>query len=443
MRRSTAILVGLLALAAGPRAQADGAFPDSMQIMVPPDKPHEIVVGANFGLLVSEDDGTTWNWLCEDVIGACAHLYQMNAPPSDTILTLTAMGLVVLSNNACTQALTQASFGGLRVAITDAFPDPTDPAHVLATGFTSTVSGVSALYESRDRGLHFASELYEAPAGLVLSGVENARATTQTVYLTANGDGTSTNKPTILRSTDGGNMFQAFDQSAMLGARVVKLAAVDPTDAQKLYLRASDTAAHVDSLAISEDGGATSTVRLSFPTNYQMTAFLKMADGTLLVAGLQPTAGKSGACGANDLTGGDPPAAYISTDGGQHFDTWSNAPRVRALGERAGVLYAVTNNYVDGFAVATSTDKGAHWTPILRYDHIGGPLSCQAQACAAAWANLMDTFGINDGGTMPKQPGGGCGCSLATVERSAAWPGVMLGLVLLALRAARRRRCAR
>jgi hypothetical protein len=117
---------------------------------------------------------------------------------------------------------------------------------------------------------------------------------------------------------------------------------------------------------------------------------------------------------------------------------------VRALGERAGVLYAVTNNWVDGFAVATSTDKGAHWTPMLRFDQIAGPLACQAQACAATWETLMDTLGITpDGGTTPKKSGGGCGCSLATVEPGELWPCVMVGLVLLVLRTTRRRRCAR
>src|SRR5258708_26917846 len=55
----------VLALAATNPARANGAFPDEFSIHFPPDAPHRILVGANFGLLVSEDDGSTWRYSCE------------------------------------------------------------------------------------------------------------------------------------------------------------------------------------------------------------------------------------------------------------------------------------------------------------------------------------------------------------------------------------------
>jgi MYXO-CTERM domain-containing protein len=423
------------------RARANGAFPDAMKILVPPDRPHQIAVATNFGLLLSDDDGGSWRWLCEDAIGACARLYQMSAPPGDTVTTLTSAGLVVLGDGACAHDLSQASFGGVPVAMTDAFPDPVDPEHVLSLGFTSITSGVSALYESRDHGLTFATVLYQAPAGVVLTGVENAAAAPQTVYLTA----VAGSAPMILASNNGGNAFSSHDQSATLGAASLALAAVDRDDPNKLYLRASDAAAQVDSLAISEDGGVSTARTLSFPPQYQMTALIKTAGGTLLATALR--AYPVVACGAADLTSPDPVAAYLSTDGGHHFEPWSGAPHVRALAERAGVLYAAANSVVDGYALATSTDLGAHWTPILRFSQIAGPLACVATDCAAAWGLLEKMFGIAetppDAGAAPTPAEHGCGCSVGGADQARAPIGLLLVLLGLRTRARRQRRVAR
>src|SRR5204863_3436230 len=70
MRRRSAgralALVGLLALPAA--ARADGAFPDSMSIFLPPGRPHEMLVATTFGLLVSVDDGRRWELVCEEAV---------------------------------------------------------------------------------------------------------------------------------------------------------------------------------------------------------------------------------------------------------------------------------------------------------------------------------------------------------------------------------------
>ena len=56
------------ALGAAHAARANGAFPDELSIHFPPNSPHRILVGANFGLLVSEDDGATWRYSCEPYV---------------------------------------------------------------------------------------------------------------------------------------------------------------------------------------------------------------------------------------------------------------------------------------------------------------------------------------------------------------------------------------
>ena len=63
-------IVALL-LAAGlgaPAAFADGAFPDELSVMLPEVDPNRILVGANFGLVVSPDAGASWRYVCEPFI---------------------------------------------------------------------------------------------------------------------------------------------------------------------------------------------------------------------------------------------------------------------------------------------------------------------------------------------------------------------------------------
>src|SRR4051812_25314166 len=52
-------------VSAATAARANGAFPDEFSVHFPASAPHRILIGSNFGLLVSEDDGTTWRYACE------------------------------------------------------------------------------------------------------------------------------------------------------------------------------------------------------------------------------------------------------------------------------------------------------------------------------------------------------------------------------------------
>jgi hypothetical protein len=435
------------------RAHANGAFPDSDQVLTPTVAPHRVLLGTNFGLVISEDDGMTWHLACEQAMvpastmQPCVRLYSDNAS-ADTLFAVTTQGLAVLTQGACANQLAQGPF--LDVGVSDAFADPSDPTHVFAIALASSSAGgqVTGLYESKDTGAHFGDPLLQAPSGVFLSGVEVSRSDPMTVYLTTYGTATPPAPPTLHRSSDRGASFMSFDLSATLGMQRIRLASVDPANPQRVFLRTSNKDAsglNVDSLAITEDGGMTVRVPLTLPSNYYMTAFLLRADGTMLVTGLQPNPnGMSGACGAVDFTGSVGSVAYQSTDGGHTFTPWATAPHVRALAERNGTLYVAANNFADGYAVATSTDGGATFSPILHYNQIGGVLSCPSvqAACAQFWTSLASTFGIGDAGVVPPMSPHGCACSLSS---RAAWGSsfVPIALLFAAMAMVRRRLRAR
>ncbi|HZS40259.1 MAG TPA: MYXO-CTERM sorting domain-containing protein [Polyangia bacterium] len=418
------MLVVALGLAAR-AAHGDGAFPDSMAIFAPPDRPHQIVLATNFGLVTTDDDGATWHLVCEQAIASYVSAYQMSAPPDDALFADAPYGLAVSRDGGCTWTFAAGAFAGNEVI--DAFPDPTAANHVLAIARQVPDGGVGAyhaVFESTDGGRTFgAAPIFTGSPMTTLTGVENARADPRTIYLTMYGE--TPFQPLLARSV-GGAPFQIIDDTAA-PSDIPRIAAVDPIDPRTLYLRTSGTTG--DRLAISHDGGDTLALPLALAG--RMSAFLRRSSGTLLV-------------GTADTP------SFRSTDGGQTFAVWPNAPHVRALAERDGVLYAAGDDLADGFALATSADEGANWRPLLHFDDIAGPLACGnlPSVCGGPWSMLKSLFDAEraagnpaDAATSPPPRTGGCSCQLASARNPSVW--LLLpaaGIALMRYRRTRRKR---
>jgi len=156
------------------RAYANGAFPDSLQILLPANHPHRIVLATNFGLVISEDDGATWEWTCEPIANDNTILYQQAAAPSDRLFAVTIThGLIYSDDDACTW---MPSGGALSTAVAhDAFADPTNANRVFAVASAPASTFVpSSVYRSDDGGLTFGPALDTAPVGGDMLGVESA-----------------------------------------------------------------------------------------------------------------------------------------------------------------------------------------------------------------------------------------------------------------------------
>src|SRR6266850_6434690 len=94
----------LFLLLPGPRAaRANGAFPESYQLFLPADRPDQIVLATNFGLIISDDAGATWTWTCEQKATVMASLYGVSAPPLDRFFSMsTLVGLAYSDDASCT-----------------------------------------------------------------------------------------------------------------------------------------------------------------------------------------------------------------------------------------------------------------------------------------------------------------------------------------------------
>ncbi len=423
LRNWTAALAAVLfSLGVAPAARANGAFPDEFSVHFPASAPHRIYVGANFGLIVSEDDGATWRYACEPWVteGSSAALSQANVifyqlTADDAILAL-ATEVTRSDDDACTWPPATGVLTGQ--VLTDIFPDPNDADLVVVI---VDVANGSSLVASHDGGKTFVDPpLYQTNA--LLTGIEISRSTPGVMYATT--ISISGSAATLLRTADSGGTWTMTSIPNAAGTEALILG-IDPADANTIYLRV--VGALTDSIVISTDGGQTFTTALSIQG--QFSAFLRATDGSLYAGTLNGVL-YARAPGATDFT----------NHAGPHF---------RCLGQPLGStrIYACGDMGLDGFDIGFSDDNGGSFTAMMSFTSIQGPLTCQPVAtnCTAHWARIEGVLGItppdsdagpdagpgadagpggSDGG--PQSGGKSSGCAVAP-----AGPEWVLALLLL------------
>jgi hypothetical protein len=457
MSRSFSIALAALALAGlAPRvARANGAFPESFQLILPSDRGSQIVLATNFGMIISDDAGATWNWTCEEKQTSMATLYAISAPPLDRFFALSSLtGLAYSDDQSCSWTTSSGVLDTLLAS--DYFPDPTNPLRVLAIAAPMGGSAPAQLVPSADGGKTFTDAIYTAPAGATLTGVEIARSDPQTIYLAMATAGTH---PVLVRSSDGGGHWMTSDLEPTAGPNLFRIIAVDPADPMTVTLRV--IAAETESVVISHDGGQTFTKALTLSCG-QLTAYAKLPSGTILVAGAVV----------------DQFVGFRSSDGGKTFTNWTpltlgpngtpvnpdagappdsscdggatdaiapempGVPHLLALAERDGKLYGAAKNYSDDWAVGVSTDDGRTFAPVMLYSDVKSIRSCAQQTCVDSCMYQASQFiwpqSICGATTTPPPAKSGGGCQLG--ERPSGVLGVALVLAALCVARARRAR---
>jgi MYXO-CTERM domain-containing protein len=454
-RRLGLVLAGTVALfaslASSGQARANGALPASLGIMLPADKPQDVVLATNFGIILSDDGGASWLWTCERPETSFGYLYSVSGPPRSRFYALAnTMGPGSLDDGWLSYSddasCTWHRVGGTlqNEIVTDYFVDRSNPDHVLVVASAINPGGdpgPPAVYQSTDAGVTFsATPLYTAPAGANVVSVEIARSNPMIIYLAMLT--TADRHPHLVRSSDGGQTWMERDVQASVGSNEARILTVDPNDPDLVYLRV--IALGMESVMVTRDAGMTFATPVTV-SGGTLSAFARLASGTVLVAGL-----------VNLTGGGMNGVAYRSTDGGKTFGPWTLDPQPHILGlaERDGVLYVAGKNYSDGWALATSHDEGVTLTPLSSYDNVRGIAPCVTTVCASAcalyasqavWTNdvctgaLLDAGTQQDGGTKPPPGPSGCHCAAGGGAGSASIALALLGVALV-LRRRRRDR---
>ncbi len=346
------------------QARAHGSFPEAKQILMPADRPEQIILATNFGLIFSEDSGQSWRFSCEHGLSAYAGPYLLGAPTSHRIFATTGTGLIYSDDESCSW---QAAGGALSDVLPYALAvDPSNSKRVYAIGVPrEDLSNGDSVYVSDDGGLSFGEPVFTSPPRSAVLSVMAAPSHPSRLFATMYS--TPQNHPSLLRSDDRGEHWEvAADLVESLGENPFELLAIDPLDENTLYVRILGATA--ETLATSHDGGLSFVQSVSIPG--KLSAFLKLASGTIIVAG----------------TAGTDALGYRSNDGGQSFEAWPGAPHVHALAERNGKLYVAGDNFADGFAIAESDDEGANLRPLTGFKQVQAVKSCVADLCTDSCA---------------------------------------------------------
>jgi hypothetical protein len=360
-------------------AQANGRFPQANQLV---SSGSLMILRTTYGILQSTDSAG-FHWVCEAAVGYSPAL------AFDPAIALTGDGVLVglpdglsRSTDGCTWSRPAPIFAGTYVV--DIALDVSNPQHAVAVTQVLPGTGAQGLFGASPDGGASWTQVSLLPQDFLAETVDLAPSNPSRVY--ASGVGTFARFGVIVRSDDGGATWSSssFD---MRGAVAPFIAAVDPANADRVFLRLAEDPA--DRLSVSTNAGVT-----------WADAFT--GQGKLLGFALSPD-------GSQVAVGGPSDGVWVAATADLAFTKVSSIG-ARCLRWVTQGLYACADQTVDGFALGVSTD-GGHTFQGLYHPKELTPLACPAgtnagDQCPAAWPAVEAVLGLGDSGMAPPRDGG-------------------------------------
>lgn len=430
MRWPLALLVPALFVATP--VFGNGRFPNAGQIAIHPTNPAVLAASTNYGILSSHDAGKSWQWLCEPALG----IYGDQDPfiafaGQDRLVVATKDGIQTGVGDLCGWApVAFPLYAGSLPAI-DLARDPTNVDRVLA--IVTQALSVHRLLQTLDGGATWQPLGPAFAPEMRLRTVEIAPSNGR-IYVSSS-DPSKPGSELLWRSDDGGLQWQSLPLAATYtmgpGTRAPEadvnlfgtyISAVDPTNADRLYVRGYGD--YYNYLWQSDDAGAHWTAR-------------HVSQGLLLGFALAPN-GEEFVVGGPGLEGGE---------------LWVGSPAGGALQKRSGIvvrcltwttngLYACGEDATDGFTLGVSTDGGNTFAKLHRRVELT-ETACDSsttigKTCPLAWPaqakklgiGVADSRGAGDVASVvePPAPKEGCRASRSGIAGPPALP-MLAGLL--------------
>jgi len=348
------------------------------QLLSDPEAPDHLYLRSTFGLLVSDNQGSTWDWLCEEGMGYKDLEPPMAILPGGAILLALPDGVSRGDPSGCDFSRAD----GINETVVDLARVPSEPGSVVAVSLNGAVS---TLWRSTDEGRSFAP-VGKPIDGLLATTVDAAPSKAEVVYVSGL-DGT---EGVLLRSRDRGQTFQSFPVPNTTTGRRPYIAAVDARDENTVYVRLVGVQGE---LQVTHDGGKSFETLLE--TTLAVKGFAISPDGATVLA-------------SNDFDG---TFRASTTDyaferiacGGHACLSWNDTG-----------LFGCGDDMLDGYIVGRSDDEGASFTGLLDMRCVRGPLACDPStsigaACPAAWTTVSAQLQADQCGPI-EQPAPYTGC---------------------------------
>jgi len=450
--RSLAWVAGLcVQLVSAPDATANGRLPAANQLLFSRSDASLVVLRTTFGILVSRDGGGTWAWLCEDVLGISSGSTEdpsLAIPANGNLVAGFSGGLSLSSDVGCNWRFAGGPLANQFVADLAVRPEAPDVILALTSTYHRAVADDSAGYaqqvlESTDDGVDWVARGSPIDPSALVTALETAATDPRRIYVSAR-RAAAVPTGSLFVSSDGGATWVerpvALDPNGRESS--IYIAAVDPTKADRVYLRTSaqttlsnGLGGQPSRLLVTDDGGLTFRAVLSLTS--QMLGFALSPDASLVYAGSV----EDGllVAGAADLS----------------FQKVSSI-HVKCLATHGSDLWACSDD-ATGFLAGVSTDGGATFVAKARLQ-AQPMLMCAGDATASVQCSgdprtmfCRSLPGCDpDGGGAAASGGGatahappshkGCGCSMApNVDAVPCGPSCVLVGVAIVRRRARRR----
>ncbi len=359
-------------------ARANGAFPSASQLIADPADTEHLVLRTTFGLLVTRDRGANWDWLCEAGAGYQDVEPPMAVLPGGVILLAVPGGVSRSDVSGCDFELAE----GIDALVYDLARVPSEPESAVAISAAGTDA---QLWRSADGGKSF------APVGDIISdfipATVDVAATDANVIYASGLSGTS---GALLRSTDGGRSFLRFPVPGTTPARRPYIAAVDPRDADTVYVRLAGQGA--SPLQVTRDGGESFVTALT--TTVPVLGFAISPDGKTVIA-------------SNAYDG----TFRAATDTLEFEKVACGGPICLSFSD-AGLL-GCGDQSVHGFVVGRSDDLGGSFGRLVDLTCVRGPVACDSgtsvgSLCPAAWSDVQTQLGATECSPPVVEPDTGC-----------------------------------
>ncbi|MEO8874745.1 MAG: hypothetical protein ABI461_04080 [Polyangiaceae bacterium] len=389
-------------------ANANGRFPTAGQLVVSPSTPSHLVLRTTFGILISNDAGTNWDWLCEKAVGYGAAVEDPSIVISgnDSLLVATFEGLAISPDHGCSWTIGTTAL--TKRLMTDVAIHPDSPSSVIALtsqfdpkSDAGTFTYNNSILGSTDDGTTWTQLGGALDNSFVAETLDAAKSDPQRIYVSGiRGQGTAISG-IFLASTNGGQSFtESLIPLLSSDEHAPFIGAVDPVNANRVYVRTSGATS--GRLLVTENGGTDFKTIFTGPP---LMGFALSPDGSKIFVGA-----------SNGLFEASP-TDYV-------FTQKSNI-QVQCLATSGARVYACSVES-SGFIVGASDDDGTTFAPLLHLATVRGPLACPASTtanlCVPDWPTVAATLGVSDAGvgsdagatTNPASPksSNGCGCNL-------------------------------